>query len=189
MLSHEFHVPARLHAAHSLLGRAIQLRLKDPRQAEAVYLLTAAAVALGLVLAHFGVWTWLQPEPGSRASTLFWAGQGASGFLFALTCLLGFAPSVTASIRGSDLILRQGNRQAIVPHRTITAYKVTTALRYWRDYAPFEVTQPFLNRIPPEVLIVHAHGVPYVLGLPKADRDMLLCWLDRADVRETAAAV
>ncbi len=174
-------LPPRFHPAHSLLGGGIRRFVRDPRQAEALFLLSLSAIALALILTNFLAWTWLRPavlgDPRSSITLVFWTGQITGVLLFVLTCVVGFAPAAVIKPGDTHLILRQGRRTAALPYASITQVVSVSALCYYRQYRPYAATQSFLNRVTPDVMIVWADGVPYAIGLPPKHHPVLLEYL------------
>lgn len=171
------HVPARFHPAYSLLGRWMQRRLGDARRAEALFLVALSMIVLGLVLAQFLAWLWLQSailaDPTGPVAMAFWLGQVGGLMLCLFTCVVGFTPAVGVTMAATGLCLRRGSRERILPYAEITSVESITALRYYRHYGRYAATDAFVNRLTPDVLLLHTPGGPVALGLPPKDHDAL----------------
>lgn len=181
-------LPPRFHPAHSLLGGVIRRFVRDPRQAEALFLLFLSVAALALILTNFFAWTWLRPavlaDPQGSVALVFWAGQVTGVLFFVLTCVVGFAPAAVITPGNTHLILCQGRRTAALPYVSITQVASVSALCYYRQYRPYAATQPFLNRITPDVLIVWSDGAPYAIGPPPKHHSALLEFLQQRISKE-----
>lgn len=185
-----FRLPPRFHPAHSLLGGGIRRFVRDPRQAEALFLLSLNVAALALILTNFFAWTWLRPsvlgDPQGSVALVFWTGQVSGVLFFVLTCVVGFAPAAVITPGDAHLFLRQGQRKAVLPYASITQVESVSALCYYRQYRPYAATQSFLNRVTRDVLVVWADGAPYAIGLPPKHHPVLLEFLrERIGKEET----
>lgn len=173
-----FYVPARFHPAYSLLGRRLQRAVGDPRRAEALFLVRLVMLFLVLLLVQFGAWAWLKPAiaaaPTGSTAVIFWMSQGGALLFYLLTCVVGFAPPVTATVTRTGLHLRYGSQERTLSFNDITAVASISALAYYRQYAPYAATQRFVNRMTPRVLLLHTPDAPVALGLLPDDHDALL---------------
>jgi hypothetical protein len=188
------HVPARFHPAHSLLGRWMQRRLGDARRAEALFLVALSMILLGMVLAQFMAWLWLQgailADPTGPVAVTFWLGQVGGVLLCLCTCVVGFTPAVDVIVTATGLRLRRGAHERTLSYAEITSVESIAALRYYRHYGRYAATDAFINRLTPHVLLLHTPGGPVALGLPPKDHDALRRHLEerRATVFEAPVA-
>ncbi len=182
ILHRTFHVPPRFHPAYSLLGRGLHRLVGDARRAEALFLIALSMLALGLLLAQFFAWMGLQEaiqaEPLGPVAVAFWLGQIGAVALCVLTCVIGFAPGITVTLTPTHLHVRQGRHERALPYEAITATESVSALAYHRHYRPYAATQAFVNRMTPQVLLVHTPEAPIALGLPPEDHDTVRHLLD-----------
>ena len=150
-------------------------RLGDARRAEALFLVALSMIALGLLLAQFIAWLWLQPvilaAPTGPVAMAFWVSQVGALMLALLTCVVGFAPAVVVSVGPLGLHLRRGRHERTLRYTEITSVESISARRYYRHYGRYAATDAFINRLTPEVLLLHTLHGPVALGLPPDDHD------------------
>jgi hypothetical protein len=181
-LRHTFHVPRRFHPAYSLLGRGLRRRVGDARRAEALFLVTLSLLALGLLLAQFAAWTWLKPaitaEPLGPMAVAFWIAQLGALILTGSICVVGFTPPLSVMLTPTQVELRRGRHERLVPYAEITAVASISALLYHRHYSRYAATDVFVNRLPPRVLLLHTPAAPIALGLLPEDHDTVMRLLE-----------
>ncbi len=170
-----FHVPPRFHAAYSLLGRGLRRLLGDARQAEAWFLIALSMLGLGLLLAQYFAWVWLQSAilatPGGSVAAAFWLAQLGGLALCVTTCIIGFTPAVTVTMTPAGVHLRRGRHEHVLRYDAITSAESIPALLYHRHYGQYAATQAFINRMTPRVLLLHTPDAPVALGLLPDDHD------------------
>lgn len=154
----------------------------DVRRAEALFLITLSMIALGLLLGQFMTWLWLQPailaEPTGPVAVAFWLSQVGGLMFFLLTCVVGFTPAVVVSMKSTGLHLRRGTRERILPYTEITSVESIAARRYYQHYGRYAATDAFINRLTPDVLLLHTPDGPVALGLPPDDHTAVLHHLE-----------
>ena len=177
-----FHVPPRFHPAYSLLGRGLHRLVGDAQRAEAFFLVALSMLALGLLLAQYFAWMVLKPvilaAPAGPVAMAFWLGQVSTVALSLSTCVVGFAPALAVTLTPTHLHLRQGRHERVLPYDAIIATESISALTYHRHYRPYAATQAFVNRMTPEVLLLHTPEAPVALGLLPEDHDTVLHLLE-----------
>ena len=153
----------------------MQRRLGDARRAEALFLVALSMIALGLLLAQFLAWMWFQPailaDPTGPTAIAFWFSQVGALLLCLFTCVVGFTPAVVIVVRPTMLHLRRGTRERTLRYDEITSVESISALRYYRHYGRYAATDAFVNRLTPEVLLLHTLDGPVALGLPPEHHD------------------
>lgn len=188
-MSLDVYIPRRFHPPHSLLGRWLQRRLGDARQAEAVYYLVLTGIALGLVLLQYLTWAVFEAPIRGNPSLARAYGLGTFAVLGVVvgTCLVGWKPPIRVRVAGRALLIRQGRRLVRVPLQTIETVACIPALRYHRHERRYAATRSFVNRLEPELLLIRTCGGPVVLSLPAPERARLHALLLRG--REVARSV
>ena len=173
-----FHVSTRFHPGYSLLGRGLRRVIGDARRAEAFYLVTLSLLALGLLLAQYFTWLWLQPaiiaDPLGPVAVGFWLGQVGTLTLSLFVCLFGFTPAIELTITPRAVQLHRGAQERVLPYATITSVESISALLYHRHYARYAATGAYINRMTPQILILHTPEAPFALGLPPEDHTTVL---------------
>jgi len=153
----------------------MQRRLGDARRAEALFLVALSMIALGLLLAQFLAWMWFQPailaDPTGPTAIAFWLSQVGALMLCLFTCVVGFTPAVVITMTPTALHLRRGRRERTLRYDEITSVESISALRYYRHYGRYAATDAFVNRLTPEVLLLHTLDGPVALGLPPEHHD------------------
>lgn len=182
ILHRTFYVPPRFHPAYSLLGRGLRRLVGDARRAEALFLIALSMLALGLLLGQFFAWMWLKTAilatPLGPVAMAFWLGQIGAVAVCLLTCVVGFVPAITITVNPTHLHLRQGRHECTLPYGAITSTESVSALTYYRHYRPYAATQAFVNRMTPQVLLLHTPEAPIALSLLPEDHDTVLHLLD-----------
>lgn len=156
--------PPAWHPASSLLGRALRRGVADERQAESLYIVAVALVAVGMALLE--QWGWMRWEAAPLAYGL---GLGAVWLLAGATCLAGWRPRLHVRVLAGRLEIRRGDEELVLVCAQVeSAERVSAAVyhRHWRSYA---ATRAFVNRLGEEVLLLRTAYGPVVLGLPAAD--------------------
>jgi len=175
-------IPPRFHPAYSLLGRWMQHRLGDVRRAEALFLVTLSMLVLGLVLAQFLAWMWFQAaivaDPTGPTAIAFWLGQVGGLMLCLFTCVVGFTPAVVITMTPTALHLRRGRHERTLRYDEITSVASLSARRYYQHFGRYAATDAFVNRLTPEVLLLHTARGPVALGLPPENHDAVLHHLE-----------
>ena len=164
------------------MGRGLRRFLGDARQAEAWFLITLSMLGLGLLLAQYFAWVWLQPAiqaaPGGPVAMAFWISQLSALVLGLGTCVVGFTPAITVTMTPEGLHLRRGRHERLLDYEAITSAESIPALLYHRHYGQYAATQAFVNRMTPRVLMLHTAEAPVALGLPPDDHDAVLHLLE-----------
>ena len=183
ILRHTFHVPSRFHPAYSLLGRGLRRLVGDARRAEALFLVTLSMVALGLVLAQYFAWMWLQAtimaDPLGPVAVGFWVGQVGTVFLAFAVCVVGFTPPIAVTLTPTEVHLRRGSKAHVLATEAITSVASISPLLYYRHYARYAATEVFINRMTPQVLMLHTSEAPVALGLLPKDHEAAVHFLER----------
>lgn len=160
----------------------MQRCLGDVRRAEALFLVALSTIALGLLLAQFLAWLWLQPtilaDPSGPTAIAFWLSQIGAVILCLSTCVVGFTPAVVVAVKPTGLHLRRGTHERTLRYDEITSVESISARRYYRHYGRYAATDAFVNRFTPDVLLLHTPGGPVALGLSPDDHDAVLHLLD-----------
>ena len=181
-----YYVPPRFSPPHSLLGLALRRIVRDRRQAEGIYLVVFPSLILLVILAQFVAWTWVEPiivaDGEGPAATQFFVAQVAGVLLVLLTCGVGFVPAVRVTIEGARLVVRQGVRMRTVAFEAIREHSVVTALRFHREFRPYEAVEAFTSRMTPEVFILDTPQSQVAIGLMAKDRDNFVAVLEAAIV-------
>ena len=155
----------------------MQRRLGDVRRAEALFLVALTMIALSLLLAQYLAWIWLQPailaDPAGSVALAFWLSQVGALMLCLGTCVVGFTPAVVAAVTPTGLHLRRGKHERTLSYGEITSAESISALRYYRHYACYAATDAFVNRLTPDVLLLHTARGPVALGLLPKDHAVL----------------
>ena len=153
----------------------MQHRLGDARRAEALFLVTLSMLVLGLVLAQFLTWMWFQPpilaDPAGPVAIAFWLSQVGGLMLCLFTCVVGFTPAVVITMTPTGLHLRRGAHERTLPYDEITSVESISARRYYQHYGRYAATDAFVNRLTPDVLLLHTLDGPVALGLPPEHHD------------------
>lgn len=187
-----FQSPRSFDPSYSLLGRAFRSWTGDRRRGEALYIVALTGLALVLLMSHYLGWALLQSTLADNSSwqMLFWAGQLASGAVWAVLGLVGFRPGVMVSCARSTVTLEQGGRSRTVPYDAIEDVDVISATTYHRHYRRYAATTVFVGALSDEVLLLRTADGPIVVALPDADdRATLRRHLDTARVEAPEAAV
>lgn len=177
-----FYVPRRFHPAYSLLGRWLQRRVGDVRQAEAFFLIILALLLLALLLAQYVAWVLLKPAilaaPTGTVALAFWGVQAGTFTGGLLACAVGFRPAVSVTVTASGLCLEQGRRMLTLALEEVEATTPISALRFHRHYARYAATHVFANRVTPEALLLQTAFGPVAVGLLPADHAALQTLLE-----------
>ncbi len=180
-LSQHFVMPARFHPGYSLAGRWVRRRVGDPRRAEAYFTLTLVGVMAMLAPAQYVVWALVQEavlaNPGGPTALAFWGGQIAAVTLYAATCVIGFQPPVEVAVMPGGVRIRQGKDALTLASDEVLRMETIPALLFHRHHRRYAGTRVFVNRMPPEVLLLHTKEGPVALGLAPADRAALIAHL------------
>ncbi|MDX1547643.1 MAG: hypothetical protein R3247_11680 [Rhodothermales bacterium] len=172
-----FTAPRRFDPARSLLGRLLCRLAGDARRGEAWYVLTLAALALGLVLGQYLAWAVLEPAiaaaPQGPLALVFWAAQLGAAALVVLVGAVGFRPAVAATLTPEALVLEQGRRRRALALEDVTAARPIPARTFHRHYARYAATEVFAAHLHDEVLLVETTGAPVVVALAAADQAAL----------------
>jgi len=180
-LSQRFVMPARFHPGYSPVGRWVRRRVGDARRAEAYFILTLVGAVAMLALAQYVAWALVQDavtaNPGGPAAMAFWGGQVAAVALYALTCVLGFQPSVEVAVTPDGVRIRQGKEALTLASDEVLRVETIPALVFHRHHRRYAGTRVFVTRMPPEVLLLHTREGPVALGLAPGDRAALIAHL------------
>lgn len=172
-----FRIPSRFHPAYSMLGRWIAERAGDPRRAESLFIVASGVGALVLVLSQILTWTFLNPSPLPFTLT-----QVTAAGLYAVVCLAGREPEITVEVtdRGVEIArrppadgfpwrLERRPEIVVVPFRRIRRIRTVPADLFYTHYARYAGTRVFVNRIPPDVLMLELPTGPLFLGMRPED--------------------
>lgn len=139
-------------------------------------------LALGLLLAQYFAWMWLQPtisaDPLGSVAVGFWLGQVGALILSLFVCVFGFTPPIAVTLMPRQVHLRRGKQERVLPTDAITSVQSISALLYHRHYARYATTEAFINRMTPQVLILHTPDAPVALGLLPEDHKTALHLLE-----------
>ena len=177
-VTHRYAIPGRFHAGHSLCGRWMRSREPDERRAEASFLLLLIAVPVVLVLAQYVGWAFVRQsvteDPGGPVALAFWGVQLAAVALYVLGCVVGFQPAVEVLATAGGVRIRRGKETLTLAADEVLRTETVPALLFHRHHRRYAGTRVFINRMPPEVLLLHTEAGPVALGLTAADRDALI---------------
>ncbi|MDX1532566.1 MAG: hypothetical protein R3362_13635, partial [Rhodothermales bacterium] len=102
----------------------------------------------------------------------------------------GWTPAVRGGGGGGAPPPRLGPAARSIALSRIHAVERVPALAYHRRWRRYAAVRAFVNRIPPEVLLLRTAGGPVVLGLPEPELDRLEAFLRaRLDRAEAEAAL
>ncbi len=74
-------------------------------------------------------------------------------------------------VRPKGLHLRRGTHELTLRYDEITSVESISARRYHRHYGCYAATDAFVNRLTPDVLLLHTPDGPVALGLPPEPHD------------------
>ncbi len=188
-MSHRaFIIASRFDPTRSPLGRLVRARAADARQGESLYIVAVALIVLAFVLAGFLGWTVL-PEPQPPGARIFIVLGGVLLVVFASTCLVGRQPEIVIRPGRSDLTVESSDGALRIHYSVVERVSRIDDRTYYRHYRRYAETRDFVNRIPPELLLVRAAGIPVVFGLDSdADLDALESLLARTPVTGRASS-
>ena len=153
----------------------MQRRLGDARRGEALFLVALSMIAIGLLLAQFLAWMWFQSailaDPTGPTAIAFWLSQVGALMLCLFTCVVGFTPTVVITMTPTALHLRRGKHERMLRYDEITSVASLSARRYYQHFGRYAATDAFVNRLTPEVLLLHTLDGPVGLGLPSEHHD------------------
>lgn len=167
-----FVIPSRFHPPHSLLGRSIRAVIDDPRRAESLYIVVVTLAAAALLLSQFLAWTALQPisDAGLRTFALV---ETAAAVLFVATCLIGRQAETLVRVDDEGLQVERAGQVIVIPFVEMDRISAVDAALYYRHFARYRVTRPFVNRIHPQLLMIETASGPVILGPRPSDLPVL----------------
>ena len=167
----------------------------DRLQAEARFYLYVVTVLVLLVLFNFVGWAFVQDairtDPVGTTATVFFGCQIASALLFALTCVVGFRPSVEITVSGRWIEIVQGSREDRIRISTIIGLETVPALTFHRVHRRYDGIIEFSGRSGADYVLIRLVDRTVALGLEEEQRDTLYEWLEgdlAQDKRAPAAA-
>lgn len=167
------------------LGRWVQRRARDARQAESLTIIAIALVFTAATLAS--QWSWiLLGEAALDSALALWVlvAHVVGGGLLGWLCLWGWTPAITVEAEADGLEVTQEESVLSLAYETIDHTERITADAYHRHWRRYAATLAFVNRLPETLLLLRTPSGPVILGLAPADLDLLDAHLaDRLDVQ------
>ena len=146
---------------------------------EAWFLFTTTALVLGLLVAHYLCWAFLQAtivnNPDGTTAILFWVGQVGSILVVGAFCFTGFRPAlhVTVAPKGDEdgdvLALEQGATALDLPLDAIEQVRLISARQFHLYDRRYAATRIFAGRLPDTVLRLTTPEGPVIIALESTD--------------------
>ena len=166
-----FVIPRSLYPPASLLGRLVRRGARDARQAESLYVVTAALVLCLATLSS--QWGWIGWGTDPDTAVAYFVAQVVGGVLLVGTCLLGWRPRVVVAAHERKLDVQQGAEALSLHYGQVASAERITAEAYHRHWRRYAATRAFVGRLPEELLLLRTEAGPVVLGLAAPDLDRL----------------
>ncbi len=172
---------ARWCPSRSLLGHLLQLRAKNWKQAETLYLIAISSIITVLIVMQFLVWSlWHEAITNVPAVAMwYWTCQLGSAVLVFAGGLAGYCPGVKMELTESCLSVSQGQRSAEISLDTSTRCRIVSALQYYREWD--SRADRYMTRIPDDVLLVFTDQKVLAIGISSAAHAELLNAMEQSD--------